>query len=319
MPEHAYFSAETSLSTRAFYAVLCLITLVYSLIGLFSPLLAPRCDIPLLDKDPFRRRLVQGLEGGLEDAPNPSYRPDPCRWRRYGVLLGLNKWEAEMCCRVIISILMGSIIGFERRRADRPAGIRTMAMVCLGACVFTIDSMFAFVDGTMGWDASRVSAAIPSGVGFLGAASIWKGTRPKAGEGGEQVPEVHGLTTATSVWLSAAVGLLCGGGLYVPALFATASSVVYLRFAPRLNGSTLLEEEEDEEAAAALEVQSAYQGGGLDRNSSRAQLTEQLLRDSNAGSNPRGVERRDSTHSFASNSETPKKPKRPSMPPQVHI
>ena len=155
MPEHAYFSAETSLSTRAFYAVLCLITLVYSLIGLFSPLLAPRCDIPLLDKDPFRRRLVQGLEGGLEDAPNPSYRPDPCRWRRYGVLLGLNKWEAEMCCRVIISILMGSIIGFERRRADRPAGIRTMAMVCLGACVFTIDSMFAFVDGTMGWDASH--------------------------------------------------------------------------------------------------------------------------------------------------------------------
>ena len=50
MPEHAYFSAETSLSTRAFYAVLCLITLVYSLIGLFSPLLAPKCDIPLLDK-----------------------------------------------------------------------------------------------------------------------------------------------------------------------------------------------------------------------------------------------------------------------------
>ena len=149
MPD-SYFSAETSLSTRAFYAVLCLLTLVYSLIGLFSPLLVPKCDIPLLDKVPFRRQLVQGLEGGLEDAPNPSYRPDPCRWRRYGVLLGLNKWEADMCCRVIISILMGSIIGFERRRADRPAGIRTMAMVCLGACVFTIDSMFAFVDGTMG-------------------------------------------------------------------------------------------------------------------------------------------------------------------------
>ena len=74
-----------------------------------------------------------------------------------------------------MSIVMGSIIGFERRRADRPAGIRTMAMVCLGSCVFTIDSMFAFVDGTMGWDSSRVSAAIPSGVGFLGAASIWKG------------------------------------------------------------------------------------------------------------------------------------------------
>ena len=346
-----YFSDETSLSTRAFYALLCLITLVYSLIGLFSPLLTPKCDIPLLDKDPFRRRLVQvrrglrrplpragthaarvsprppptlalapaliririliptltlaqGLEGGLEDAPNPSYRPDPCRWRRYGVLLGLNKWEAEMCCRVIISILMGSTIGFERRRADRPAGIRTMAMVCLGACVFTIDSMFAFVDGTMGWDASRVSAAIPSGVGFLGAASIWKGTRPKIGESGEQVPEVHGLTTATSVWLSAAVGLLCGGGLYMPALFATASSVVYLRFAPRLNGSYHGDEEEDE--ALGLEAQC---GAGLTNllSPTRAQLTEQLLRNSQPGGNPSGVERRDSTHSFASNRSTAKK------------
>ena len=129
---------------------------------------------------------------------------------------------------------MGSIIGFERRRADRPAGIRTMAMVCLGACVFTIGSIFAFVDGTMGWDSSRVSAAIPSGVGFLGAASIWKGTKT-TGPAKEQVPEVHGLTTATSVWLSAAIGILCGGGLYVPGFFTAAVGIVYLRFAPRLH------------------------------------------------------------------------------------
>lgn len=280
MPEHAYFSAETSLSTRAFYAVLCLITLVYSLIGLFSPLLAPKCDIPLLDKDPFRRRLVQGLEGGLEDAPNPSYRPDPCRWRRYGVLLGLNKWEAEMCCRVIISILMGSIIGFERRRADRPAGIRTMAMVCLGACVFTIDSMFAFVDGTMGWDASRVSAAIPSGVGFLGAASIWKGTQPKDGAHGEvHAPEVHGLTTATSVWFSAAVGLLCGGGLYVPAFFATALSVVYLRFAPRLDRETQAEDELDEYKELDVELDAQLRGMPASRNSSSGTISSFLRHD----------------------------------------
>ena len=46
-----------------------------------------------------------------------------------------------------------------------------------GSCVFTLGSMYGFLDGTMGWDASRVSAAIPSGVGFLGAASIWKGTK----------------------------------------------------------------------------------------------------------------------------------------------
>ena len=86
-----------------------------------------------------------------------------------------------------------------------------MALVCLGSCVFTVDSVLAFIDGPMAWDASRVSAAIPSGVGFLGAASIWKGTRQKTDEHGVSgAPEVHGLTTATSVWLAAAVGILCG-------------------------------------------------------------------------------------------------------------
>ena len=55
----SYFSAETSLGTRAFYALLCLITLLYTLVGLLSPLITPKCDIPLLLKDPFRRQLVQ--------------------------------------------------------------------------------------------------------------------------------------------------------------------------------------------------------------------------------------------------------------------
>ena len=87
-----------------------------------------------------------------------------------------------------------------------------MALVCLGSCVFTIDSMWAFIDGPMAWDASRVAAAIPSGVGFLGAATIWKGTASKQDGGEPTAPEVHGLTTATSVWLSAAIGILCGGG-----------------------------------------------------------------------------------------------------------
>jgi len=213
-------------------------TLAYSAVSIAAPLMTPTCDIAMNtpSNGTTHRLLGQGLEGGLEDAPNPSYESDPCRWKRYAALLGMNKWECDMSRRIVVSILMGSIIGFERRRADRPAGIRTMAMVCLGACVFTLGSMFAFVDGTMGWDASRVSAAIPSGVGFLGAASIWKGT--KSVDGGAEVPEVHGLTTATSVWLSAAIGILCGGGLYVPGLFTTGAGVIYLRFAPRLSSES---------------------------------------------------------------------------------
>jgi uncharacterized membrane protein YhiD involved in acid resistance len=225
----SFFSSDSGASTRLFYFALLTVTVLYSTVSMIAPLITPVCDLPP-DAKPAHRLLGQGLEGGLEDAPNPSYVPDPCRWIRYIVLLGMNKWEAQMSRRIVSSILMGSVVGFERRRADRPAGIRTMAMVCLGSCVFTLGSIWAFVDGTMGWDASRVSAAIPSGVGFLGAAAIWKGTK---GQGENSVPEVHGLTTATSVWLSAAIGILCGGGLYVPGLFATFAGVVYLRFAPR--------------------------------------------------------------------------------------
>ena len=229
---NSFFSAESGFSTRLFYVSLFFVTILLSAVSVLAPLMTPECDIPFAyHHRNHSRSLVQGLEGGLEDAPNPSYVPDPCRWERYWQLFGMNKWEADMSRRLIMSIVLGSIIGFERRRADRPAGIRTMAMVCLGSCVFTLGSMYAFVDGTMGWDASRVSAAIPSGVGFLGAASIWKGTK---GTGSNTVPEVHGLTTATSVWLSAAVGILAGGALYVPGLFTTFAGVVYLRFAPRL-------------------------------------------------------------------------------------
>ena len=122
----------------------------------------------------------------------------------------------------------------------------------------------------MGWDSSRVSAAIPSGVGFLGAASIWKGTKTMDNDQGhrETVPEVHGLTTATSVWLSAAIGILCGGGLYVPGLFTTAAGVVYLRFAPRLNQETSEpdeadDEDDDEESADRCgELHGSGKGGG---------------------------------------------------------
>lgn len=112
-----------------------------------------------------------------------------------------------------------------------------MAMVSLGACLFTICSTFAFLDGPMNWDASRVSAAIPSGCGFLGSALIFKSS-----EKGSH--EVHGLTTATSLWLSAAVGIACGGGLFFVSSFCCAIMLVVLRFAPR---TTVLDDDEEEE------------------------------------------------------------------------
>lgn len=101
----------------------------------------------------------------------------------------------------------------------------------------------------MGWDASRVSAAIPSGVGFLGAGLIFK--KEETSPLGESNHVVHGLTTAASVWLSAAVGIACGGDLYMPASFGVAIMMLLLRFGPRGNegdegGSRVMEYDEEQ-------------------------------------------------------------------------
>jgi uncharacterized membrane protein YhiD involved in acid resistance len=156
---------------------------------------------------------------------NPAYAYNACRLVRHSKLLGLNMQECKMARRMIISCILGAMIGYERRRADRPAGIRTMALASLGSCTFTICSIYAFVDSSMEWDASRVSAAIPSGVGFLGAGLIWKGSDAK---------QVGGLVTAASVWLSAAVGVGCGGGLFFVAIFTTLNTMVVLKYGANL-------------------------------------------------------------------------------------
>ena len=111
-----------------------------------------------------------------------------------------------------------------------------MSLVSLGSCLFTINSSFAFLNGPMGWDASRVAAAIPSGVGFLGAGLIFK--KEEKSDTGDSNHVVHGLTTAASVWLSAAVGIACGGDLYMPASFCVGIMLLLLRFGPRQHEET---------------------------------------------------------------------------------
>jgi len=160
---------------------------------------------------------------------NPVYVADFARLKRRFCLLGMNLLEADLARRMIVATLSGALIGFERRSADRPAGIRTMSLASLGAALFTICSIFAFSNGWMAWDASRVSAAIPSGIGFLGSGIVWKGN--SAGR-----HAVRGLTTAAGVWLSAATGLAAGGGLYFVAIFGSLLSTVVLRYGPRIYG-----------------------------------------------------------------------------------
>lgn len=204
-PSHPYFTEFTARK-----AVMYTVAVVYVLGAGLASVVELVLDLPCYDP---------GVDVGFE---NPAYDGTKCPHIRHAVLLGLTRQECSFGRRLVASVLMGGVVGWERRQADRPAGIRTMSLVSLGSCLFTITSAFAFVDGPMNWDASRISAAIPSGVGFLGAGLIFKK---------EEV--VHGLTTAASVWLSAAVGIACGGELYFAASFGVAIMMLLLRFGPR--------------------------------------------------------------------------------------
>lgn len=218
------FFTEFTCFKGLLYLFAILYVFIYSALSLLQPFIFNACkDVP------------KNVDRGFE---NPGYDQRDCYHARTKYLLFLSPEECSFARRIIIAAVLGGLIGWERRSADRPAGIRTMSLVSLGACLFAITSAFAFLDGPMNWDGSRVAAAIPSGVGFLGAGVIWKQTN-KDGEG----HVVHGLTTAASLWLSAAVGIACSGELYFAACFTIAVVLLLLRFGPRIDESNSHEEE----------------------------------------------------------------------------
>jgi putative Mg2+ transporter-C (MgtC) family protein len=114
--------------------------------------------------------------------------------------------QAETVALLLIAALLSMIIGLDRERRDRPAGLRTHMLVGVGACLFTILSIYAFPSG----DPGRVASQILPGIGFLGAGAILKQRR-----------DISGLTTAASVWSTAAVGMAVGTGAWLLALAAT--------------------------------------------------------------------------------------------------
>ena len=122
----------------------------------------------------------------------------------------------EELTRVGLSVLIGALIGLEREVRSKAAGIRTMILICAGACVFSMVS--ESVSGA-NVDRSRIAAQIVSGVGFLGAGAI---LRDKG--------KIQGLTTAAAIWLVAAVGMACGFGMFEIALIGGAITVSVLLF-----------------------------------------------------------------------------------------
>jgi putative Mg2+ transporter-C (MgtC) family protein len=109
--------------------------------------------------------------------------------------------------RLLLSVVLGGVIGFERERAKKAAGLRTHILICLGACLFTVVSIYGF-----GGDIARVAAGVVTGIGFIGAGAIIRGGREGI---------IAGLTTAATIWSVAGIGLAAGAGLYLVAVVAT--------------------------------------------------------------------------------------------------
>lgn len=107
---------------------------------------------------------------------------------------------------LVLALILSMVIGLDRESRQSPAGLRTHILVGLGACLFTILSRLAFP----GSDPSRVAAQIVTGIGFIGAGTILQRKR-----------DVHHLTTAASIWATAAVGMAVGVGSWFLAVVAT--------------------------------------------------------------------------------------------------
>ena len=124
--------------------------------------------------------------------------------------------DAELIFRILLSVGLGAIIGFERELTHKPAGLRTHIFVCMGSCLFTISSFYLLPENTLGsFDATRIASGIVAGISFIGAGSII------ASRG-----DVRGLTTAASLWVIAGIGLMIGLGNYLLPIIVTIIAVL---------------------------------------------------------------------------------------------
>jgi putative Mg2+ transporter-C (MgtC) family protein len=131
--------------------------------------------------------------------------------------------ELEIILRLLLAAALGAGIGYQRERANKPAGLRTHILIALGSALFTVVSIFGFGDRV---DTARVAAGVVTGIGFIGAGVIFRGIR------GDYVA---GLTTAASIWATASIGLAAGVGWYLIATIAAAITVLVL-MVPRVKG-----------------------------------------------------------------------------------
>jgi putative Mg2+ transporter-C (MgtC) family protein len=123
--------------------------------------------------------------------------------------------DGELIQRLLLAAVLGGVLGFEREVRQKSAGLRTNMLIAIGSALFTLMS-YELADAA-GADPGRVAAQIVTGIGFLGAGAIIR-----------RDGDIHGLTTAATIWVNAAVGVAAGGGEFHLALIATAVTLTVL-------------------------------------------------------------------------------------------
>lgn len=134
----------------------------------------------------------------------------------------------DILIRILSALLLGFTIGLEREMTNKYAGLRTNILVCLGACIFTIISIYGFptfADGdnvivsqaTGVRDTARIAAQVVTGIGFIGGGTVLR-----------HGATVFGLTTAATLWIAASIGMACGAGMYSVAIIGTILSIITL-------------------------------------------------------------------------------------------
>ncbi|MEH2160685.1 MAG: MgtC/SapB family protein [Nostoc sp.] len=142
--------------------------------------------------------------------------------------LATNDW-LNISLRLCIALAIGAIIGLERQISGKPAGLRTHTLVSLGSAIFTLIIIQAGGLQTTPDALSRVIQGIATGIGFLGAGEIVRQSSQES-----QRLEIHGLTSAAAIWISAALGIAAGCGLWQLGLIATLLTFLILHVFKRL-------------------------------------------------------------------------------------
>lgn len=142
--------------------------------------------------------------------------------------------DVALYLKIILAALFGALIGFSREKERKAAGLRTHILVCVASTLFTLVSIVAAVNFP-GGDASRIASSIVTGIGFIGAGTILQ-------YGGS----IIGITTAASIWTTAAIGMALGFGYFEGAAAVTVTSFLVLTFLHKFEIKYLREENKDE-------------------------------------------------------------------------